>query len=80
MGFSCCSGIGAGVVWSFASLAASDDVDDFELDRPVRLRYSVTRKEVEGCEENWPCPSDAGQREGTASWRAFRDACSPMSD
>jgi hypothetical protein len=43
------------VVCSLASLAARDGaLDDFELDRPVRWRNSVTRKEIEGCDSNCP--------------------------
>ena len=46
------SGIGAGVVCNFASFDANDGAEDLAADREVRLRKSVTRKEVDGCAEN----------------------------
>jgi hypothetical protein len=45
--------------------------------RLVRSTKSVIRKNVDAEEENLPQPLDLGQRDGTASWRAFREACSP---
>lgn len=72
-------GGGAGVVCSFASLAARVGVggDDVEEER-VRSRKSVTRKYVEGFEANAPWPMLEGQSVGTAVWMAFSDSCSPV--
>ena len=78
MGFSNPSGVGAGVVWSFASFAANDCADlDLDAERDVRCRKSVTRNDVCGCDSNWPWPNDCGHSEGTASWIALSDAFSP---
>lgn len=55
MGLSYPSGVGAGVVCSFASFAASDSaVFDFSVDRDLRSRNSVTRKDMLGCDWNLP--------------------------
>ena len=40
-----------------------------------RSRKSVARKNL--VEERGPWAYERGQREGTAAWRAFREACSP---
>jgi hypothetical protein len=65
---------------NFASLLARDctspDLEDEER-RDERSKKSVTRKEVEGAEENWPQPKDCGQRVVTALCMACRDAFSP---
>jgi hypothetical protein len=51
--------MGAGVVWSFASLVARDMAVLFfedELDRPDMFKKSVARKYVDGDAENRPQP------------------------
>ena len=78
-GLECPSGIGAGVVCSFASFAARDGALGFLVaERGERCRKSVTRNEVPGSEVNVPWPKEAGQRVGTALCRALREACSPV--
>ena len=82
-------GVGAGVVCRMASLAArdipecgcfcdspADDVDDEEeRDLDDMSRKSVTRKALPSSVT--PVAREAGQREGTTAWMAFREACSP---
>jgi hypothetical protein len=46
--------MGAGVLWSLASLEASEGAFDFEAERPVRCRNSVTRNDVSGWDSNFP--------------------------
>lgn len=71
--------MGAGVVCSFASFAASEGaLDDLDAERDVRCRKSVTRNDVFGEDSKRPWPKDWGQREGTALWMARRDAFSPV--
>jgi len=62
-------GMGAGVVWSLASLAAREGAEEVVVvveRREDRLRKSVTRKDVLGDSENWPQPKELGHRFGTA--------------
>jgi len=47
-------------------------------EREVRVRKSVTRKEVFGEEVKEPQPNDCGQSVGTAAWIALREASSPV--
>ena len=51
-------------------VAASDDNEEDDISRK-----SVTRKAFPSSDT--PVAREAGQREGTTSWIAFREACSP---
>lgn len=78
-------GVGAGVVCRVASLAARDMPeccccasaadDEEERDLDDMSRKSVTRKAFPSSVT--PVAREAGQREGTTLWMAFREACSP---
>lgn len=86
-GFVYPGGVGAGVVCRVASLVARDipecccccfwvsAVDDDESERDDISRKSVTRKAFPSSDT--PVAREAGQREGTTAWMAFREACSP---
>jgi len=76
MGRSWPSGMGAGVVCSLASLAARLWPEPPAAEEP-RSRKSVARKNFPGDELRAPWAWDLGQKLGTASWMALRDACSP---
>jgi hypothetical protein len=70
-------GIGAGVVWSLASLAARERPVPPAADE-LRSRKSVARKNLPGERRApWACERGTRWREGSAAWRAFREVCSP---
>ena len=77
-GFEKPSGIGAGVVCSFANLAANDIPDHFSPpdDVPPISKKSVTKNAPPAASSRGPCAKLAGHSEGTV-WIALSEACSP---
>lgn len=71
------SGIGAGVECSRVSFSAKERPEPPGAEEP-RSRKSVARKNLFGIERA-PWAKERGQKLGTVSWIALREACSPES-